>query len=201
MADNMIPNNKSFPLRISDPSTWVDTHGDYLFSFALSRVRNREFAENLVQDTFLAALVSRFSFSGRSSERTWMTGILKHKIVDQFRKNFREKPLTDLKVNDEQSMDDFNSTPGGSGPKSRDWMPEQESRLHSKEFWEMFYVSLNRLPGRMARAFVMRELDDWSSDDICRELGISEANLWVMLHRGRARLRILLEMSEFKASI
>ncbi|TPW01176.1 MAG: RNA polymerase sigma-70 factor, ECF subfamily, partial [bacterium] len=84
------------PRRLSDPQTWADQHGDYLFRCAMLRVRDRELAEEIVQDTFLAALQARGRFAGRSSERSWLVGIMKHKIVDQFRKTVRETPTEDL---------------------------------------------------------------------------------------------------------
>ena len=79
----------------SDPSEWVDRYGDYLFRYAMLRLRDRSASEDLVQETFLAALKSRGAFSGGSSEATWLVGILKHKIADHFRHQAREAPLED----------------------------------------------------------------------------------------------------------
>ncbi len=183
---------------ISDPSTWVDRHGDYLFRYSMMRVHNRECAENLVQETFLAALTSQGSFSGRSSEKTWMTGILKHKIIDQFRKSFREKSITELQEDDEQTIDEFYDVVGHPKQHPKDWMPEAQSLLHNKEFWKVLHVCLGRLPERTANAFIMRELDDQSTEEICRELKITPTNLWVMLHRARLQLRKLLEENWFE---
>src|SRR5581483_8236434 len=84
----------------TDPAQWVDQHGDYLFRFALSRLRQREVAEDLVQETFVAALRARKRFAGASSERTWLTGILKRKIVDYFRRKGHEQPASDLSTSD-----------------------------------------------------------------------------------------------------
>ncbi|HQP11044.1 MAG TPA: sigma factor, partial [Candidatus Omnitrophota bacterium] len=89
-----------------DPERWVDQHGNYLYHFALGRLRNITEAENAVQETFLAALKACRTFSGKSSERTWLTGILKHKIVDALRKHYRERPVTDLQHN-EEAIDQF----------------------------------------------------------------------------------------------
>ncbi|MBF0485082.1 MAG: sigma-70 family RNA polymerase sigma factor [Candidatus Omnitrophica bacterium] len=190
-----------YPSRISDPATWVDQHGDYLFRYSLMRVRNRELAENLVQETFLAALSARKSFSGRSSEKTWLVGILKHKLMDQYRKNFREKSVTELQTNDEQTIDQFYDAVGHPKQYPKTWMPDPQAVLHSKEFWEVFHGCLDRLPQRTATAFVMRELDDRSTEDICRELGITPTNLWVMLHRARLQLRELLEKNWFEKGV
>lgn len=183
---------------ISDPSTWVEQHGDYLFRYSLMRVRNRELAENLVQETFLAALSGRATYSGRSSEKTWMVGILKHKIVDHFRKSFREKAVSELQTEDEQTIDDFYDAVGCPKRLPKDWMPEPQALLHSKEFWSVLHSCLDVIPERTASAFIMRELDDRNTKDICRELGITPTNLWVMLHRARLKLRQLLKIRWFE---
>ena len=124
-----------------------------------------------------------------------MTGILKHKIIDQFRKGIREKSITELQADDEQTIDQFYDAVGHSKNIQRNWMPDQEALLHSKEFWKMLHSCLARLPERTANAFIMRELDGRDTEDICRELAITPTNLWVMLHRARLQLRALLEMN------
>jgi RNA polymerase sigma-70 factor (ECF subfamily) len=182
---------------VSDPSLWVDQHGDYLFRYALMRVRNRELAENLVQETFLAALTARKSFSGRSTERTWMVGILKHKVIDHYRKVFREKSVSEIQTDEEQTVDSFYDAMGNPGKYPKDWMPDQEALLSTKEFWDVFRDCLSKLPERTAAAFSMRELDDQSTGDICKELGITPTNLWVILHRARLQLRECLERNWF----
>lgn len=184
--------------RVSDPALWVDQHGDYLFRYAMLRVHNQELAENLVQETFLAALKARFAFAGRSSERTWMVGILKHKIVDQFRKSLREKSVATLKTDDAQTIDEFYDAVGRDRQTPKNWMPDPEALLYSKEFWRVLRSCLECLPARTASAFIMRELDDRNTDDICRELEITPANLGVMLHRARLQLRALLEINWFE---
>jgi RNA polymerase sigma-70 factor (ECF subfamily) len=192
-------NRKNVPLAGgSDPAAWVKLYGDYIFRYALMRVRNRDLAENLVQETFLAALSGRRSFGGRSAERTWMIGILKHKIIDHYRKSFREKSVSELQIDEEQTVDEFYDAVGHPKQYPRDWMPDPEVLLHSKEFWATFRRCLNRLPKQMANAFTMRELEDLSTGEICAKLGITPTNLWVMLHRARLQLRALLEKEWFE---
>lgn len=186
------------PEGLSDPSTWVDRHGDYLFRYALMRTRNKEAAENLVQETFLAALTARKSFSGRSAERTWMIGILKHKLIDQYRKSFREKSVTEIQTDEEQTIDSFYDAVGNPGQYPKDWMPDQQALMNSKDFWNVFRNCLGKLPERTAAAFSMRELDDRDTQEICQELGINSTNLWVMLHRARLQLRACLENNWFE---
>ncbi|MBF0619289.1 MAG: sigma-70 family RNA polymerase sigma factor [Candidatus Omnitrophica bacterium] len=183
-----------------DPEQWVDAYGDYLFRYAMMRLRNRDLAENIVQETFLAALKGRKSFGGRSAERTWMIGILKHKIIDHYRKDFRERPVTDLQVmqtDEEQTIDGFYDALENPKKYPKDWMPDQQAILNAKDFWEVFHGCLGYLPAKTAHAFTMRELDDMQTADICKELGISPTNLWVMLHRARLQLRECLERNWF----
>lgn len=185
---------------LSDPATWVDQHGDYLFRYAMMRLRNKDLAENMVQETFLAAIAGKKSFSGRSTERTWMVGILKHKIIDHYRRDFREKTVTDLQGQqneEEQTIDSFYDAAGDPRKFPKDWMPEPEALLNNKEFWETLHHCMGKLPQNTAHAFAMRELDDKDTGEICKELGITPTNLWVMLHRARLQLRECLERNWF----
>ena len=193
--------NTPYPSALSDPETWVDAHGNYLFRYAMMRLRNKDLAENMVQETFLAALKGKKSFSGRSSERTWMVGILKHKIIDHYRKDFREKPVTDLQTlqfEEEQTVDQFYDAMENPRKYPKDWMPDQQAALNSKEFWSVLHGCMEKLPKTTSAAFAMRELDDMDTPEICKELGISSTNLWVMLHRARLQLRECLERNWFE---
>jgi len=84
------------PPRLSDPERWVEEHGDYLFKYALVRLRDATRAEDMVQETFLAALKGGDKFAGRSAEKSWLVGILKNKICDHYRKASRETSFTDM---------------------------------------------------------------------------------------------------------
>lgn len=186
---------------LSSAETWVDQHGDYLFRYAMMRLRDRGLAENLVQETFLAAIKGKGSFSGRSSERTWMVGILKHKIIDHYRKDFRERPVTDLQVlqdGEEQTVDQFYDAMENPRKYPKEWMPDQQALLHTREFWDILHECMGKLPKTTSIAFAMRELDDMDTPNICKELGITPTNLWVMLHRARLQLRECLERNWFE---
>lgn len=187
--------------RTCQPEKWVDEHGDYLYSFALLRLRNRELAEEMVQETFLAALKNYKNFAQQSSERTWLVGILKHKIVDHFRRSRRERPVADFEINVDDD-DAFRKTgewvdhwTNAGGPKA--WSDDPSQLVEQKEFWEIFDRCLGQLPPRLAEAFTLREIDGLESDEICEILGITPNNLWVMLHRARALLRRSLETNWF----
>jgi RNA polymerase sigma-70 factor (ECF subfamily) len=186
-----------------DPTRWLEAHGDYLYRYALVRVRDAAVAEDLLQETLLAAIGSSQNYSGRSSERTWLVGIMKHKVIDYFRRTARTAPfqLTTISSSDEQT--DLFET---SGPWQGHWREEHAPLswhldaaqcLESQEFWETFDHCLAQLPPQMSIAFTLREIDGLSSTEICEILNITPNNLWVLLHRGRTNLRNLLETNWF----
>ena len=182
-----------------DPERWVEEHGDCLYQYALIRVRRPELAEDLVQETFLAAVRTSGSFRGKSSERSWLCGMLKNKICDHFRKLGRETTFTDLEFLDDELSHKF--VPQGfwnHGQGPLEWKPEAEVVMHQAEFWETFRNCLSKLPERVADVFVLREMEEMETEQICQDLHISPNNLWVMLHRARMALRECLEMNWFK---
>lgn len=191
---------REVPLCKVDADRWVDEHADCLYRFALVRVRIPEAAQDLVQDTFLAAIRSVEKFAGRSSERTWLFSILKNKIVDYYRKIGREIAFTDLEFCKDEFAEKF--VPEGDwihvdGPQQ--WKPEAEEVMHRDEFWQIMRACLDKLPQRIADVFMLREMDELPSKEICSKLSISKRNLWVMLHRGRMALRECLERNWFAA--
>jgi len=167
---------------------WVDEHGDALYSYALSRLKNPATAEDAVQETFLAALRSPERFSGRSSARTWLIGILKHKIIDLIRKESREQPLDEIETLD-ASEETFFDRKGHWRVAPADWQIHPGKILEQKEFMVVLGNCLQHLPDRLHRLFILRELEDWDSEEICKDLEITPTNLWVMLYRARMRLR------------
>lgn len=185
-----------------DPGAWVDEHGDYLFRYAKFRLREDAVAEDVVQETLLAALQAYHNFAGRGSERTWLVGILKHKIMDYYRRLSREIPASQLE-GDALTHDEFFRD---SGEWTGHWRPDQApvdwqsnpaEMLQQSEFWEVYSQCLSPLPRRVASAFTMREVDGLTSEEICAVLSISVNNLWVMLHRARLHLRRCLELNWF----
>jgi RNA polymerase sigma-70 factor (ECF subfamily) len=184
----------------SDPERWLDEHGDALFRFALLRVQNESTAEDLVQETLLAAWSAQARRSGESSERTWLTGILKHKIVDHFRRSWREQPLEDDPPDDlpeEPGLDEF-FTPDGHWDLSPVSWGNPFRSLEQSQFFEVLQQCMRRLSPRLAQLFVLKELHDMSNEEICKELGVSATNVWVMLYRARMGLRQCLESRWFE---
>jgi RNA polymerase sigma-70 factor (TIGR02943 family) len=179
-------------------AVWVEEHGDCLYRYALTRVRKPEVAEDLVQETFLAAVRAYDKFGGRSSVRSWLCGILKHKIIDHYRKAGRETSFTDLEFLSDELSEKF--VPQGFwrheiGPA--DWHSDASEVMEQSEFWQTMQRCLAKLPARIANVFSMREMEDIPSKEICALLSISESNLWVMLHRARMALRECLELNWF----
>lgn len=174
--------------KIADPEHWVDEHGDALYSYALSRLQNSASAEDVVQETFLAALKAHEQFSGKSSARTWLIGILKHKIVDLIRKESRELPVDDLELVDAPEETHFDKK-GHWRVAPLEWKVHPGEVLEQKEFMKVLSGCLAHLPERLRRLFVLRELEEQDSEEICKVLGITPTNLWVMLYRARMRLR------------
>lgn len=177
----------------SDPKEWLERHGDYLYRNALLRLRDPDAAEEVVQETFLAALTARGSFRGESSERTWMVGILKNKVIDHLRRRLREIPggtAEELPCEREGLFDARGHWRAGMGPST--WS-DPTAALEQREFWRVLQRCLDGLPPRLRSAFVLREVDDLSTDAICGALSVTATNLGVMLHRCRMQLRRCLE--------
>jgi len=192
--------------RSCDPERWVDQHADSLYRYALLRLRDHRLAEDIVQETFLAALQSRDKFAGHSSERTWLVGILKHKMIDYFRKASRETPFEQIELLSSEQEEFFNKTGKWKGHWKEElgpieWGADPGTVLKQREFWEIFDRCLSALPPRLAQVFTLREMEGLSTEEICQMLNISAANLWVMLHRARAQLRSSLESNYFRQKI
>ena len=182
-------------------AAWVGEHGDCLYRYALARVRKPEVAEDLVQETFLAAVRGYAKFGGRSTVRSWLCGILKHKIIDHYRKAGRETSFTDLEFFSDECSEKFVSLGFWNHEKGpHDWQPDAAEVMEKGEFWQTMRDCLSKLPQRIADVFSMREMEDVPSKEICALLSISESNLWVMLHRARMALRECLEMNWFDPS-
>jgi len=180
----------------SDPREWVERYGDLLFRYAMARVRDRTTAEDLVQETFTAALGNRDRFSGTSSEQTWMVGILKNKIVDHYRRPESSTLGEDAGEGPDRSDALFDLQQRWKASHA-EWTLDPESTYNRREFWEVFVSCIDRLPQGMADAFTLRELVGLRAREICKVLGIQPTNLWTRLHRARLRLRQCLETEWF----
>lgn len=180
-----------------DAEYWVEKYGDVLLGFAAGRVRDRAIAEDLVQETFLAALKASESFAGRSSERAWLFGILRNKLIDHYRRQSREVSLGEI----EEFLPEEKGSFHAQGFRRDAWDPRlapkawetPEESLTNKEFRSVLQCCVSRLPQKIANIFIMREIDGVSTEQICNDLGVSANNVFVMLHRARMSLRRCLE--------
>jgi RNA polymerase sigma-70 factor, ECF subfamily len=174
---------------------WLAEHGDYLYRYALARLRDPHLAEDAVQETLLAALQGS-GFAGKASARTWLTGILKHKIIDHFRRQQRETPLEtpDELADDATGADDYFAEDGHWNEPPQSW-GDPGSLLQQDQFLQTLQECMDRLPKNLARIFLLREVEETDNEEICKELEISATNAWVMLYRARMGLRKCLEMN------
>jgi RNA polymerase sigma-70 factor (TIGR02943 family) len=181
-----------------NPECWVDNHGDCLYRYALLRVRRPEVAEDLVQETLYAAFRSYSNFQGKSSERSWLCGILKNKICDYFRKLGRETNFTDLEFLNDEMSHKFIDQGWNHDLGPAEWEPGTEAQMDRAEFWVTFRDCLSKLPARVADVFMLREMEEMETAQICQAFRISQNNLWVMLHRARMALRECMELHWFE---
>lgn len=178
----------------TDPTIWLDKYGDLLYRMAYIRLRDRVASEDVVQETLLAALRGAPSFRGDSSERTWLVGILKHKIYDYIRHTFRDKPHPDDQVLSASDDRGFRSDGEWSKPNlPSDWGFEPHALLERAEFWAAFEHCLSLLPRRMASMFALYVIDEIPSEDLCNDFNVTPTNFRVLLYRSRKQLRECLE--------
>lgn len=174
-------------------------HRLVLFRYALLHLRDADLAEDVVQETLLAALQADTGFAERSSLRTWLIGILKHKIADQQRRGARETRLFEPdRVGSDEGIEEDLFTAEGSWHSPPNAWSHPEKSLEHEEFWRIYEWCQQNLPERQAEVFMLRELVGLEPEEICKELGLSSTNYWVTLHRARLRLRMCLEMRWFE---
>ena len=168
-----------------------------LIRFAQLQLRNEALAEDAVQDTLIAVLERPERFSGQSSLRTWVIGILKYKIIDNLRVVTREKQLTTQEDQSEDDLvDSLFATNGHPNEMPRNW-GDPDATLMQKDFFKVLQVCLDKLPAKTARIFMMREWLEMDTEEICKELEITTSNAWVLLYRARLRLRECLDLNWF----
>ena len=176
---------------LSDSQTLIEAHGDFLYRFAMARVRNADAAEDLVQETFLAALQGTYRDSGETAERRWMIGIMKHKIIDYYRRTAKE-PIQPADNADSQGAEDDFSADGHwiAGPAALHAWPERpDGLIERRQFWDALAGCMARLSPKAAQVFTLRELDELETDKICELLRLTPTNFSVILHRARKQLR------------
>ena len=192
--DRRSPGTDASPCyELPDPTEWLERYGDVLYRYALSRLRRPQDAEEAVQETLLAALQARGEFQGRSHPRSWLVGILRHKILSRLRAAARRGPSADV-----ADLDAFFGASSNWRKSAVRW-GDPAAAAERQDFWRVVGSCLGQLPPRMAAAFTLRTLDEYAPDEVCAELAISPANFWVLLHRARLRLVRCLQLHWFDA--
>jgi RNA polymerase sigma-70 factor (TIGR02943 family) len=182
---------------MSDFAAQLESLRPQLLRFARTQLRNEAWAEDAVSETLLAALERPHTFGGQSQLKTWLVGILKHKVIDQIRRHGREMSNSN---EDEIDLDELLFAHNGSWQTAPRVWHSPEASLDQRQFFEVLEMCMELLPGQQGRIFMMREWLELDADEICKQLGISTTNLWVLLHRARLRLRACLEQRWFGAT-
>lgn len=191
MHDNSeIGNNHK---HILQPEQWVESYGDYLYNYTYFRINNKEICEDLIQETFISALKAKDSFRGESAELTWLMAILKRKVIDFFRKQYTVK---------EKSVSDYSSPFREDGmfeghwlesKVPKEWNMDADSSLNNEEFTRILEYCLSLLPPKWRSVFMLKFMEELNSDEVCKEVGCSSSNFWVIMHRTRLKLRECME--------
>jgi RNA polymerase sigma-70 factor, ECF subfamily len=178
---------------MSDFRSEVEGHRPYLLRYASLQLRDRHAAEDAVQEALLAALAGESGFAGRSNLRTWLTGILKHKIIDAIRRASRETTMLPPEP-DTGEFDSLFDKRGHWHEAPSDW-GDPDQALGQKQFLAALEACLGRLPAKTAEAFMLREHLGLETAEICKELGVTPTHCWVLLYRARMALRQCLEQN------
>ena len=172
----------------NDPATWLDDHGDYLYRYAYTRLGSKAKAEDALQETFLAAMKAKERYDGSSPVRYWLRGILRHKIVDTYRKGSREVIVEDAEAAEIYQTNSFKYG-GMVTRKSPDWHFNPRKAFEQKEFSGVLQDCVSALKGPAKDVFVLSELEGWTTEAVADHLGIKPNYVWVLLHRARTQLR------------
>jgi RNA polymerase sigma-70 factor (TIGR02943 family) len=174
---------------------WIDNYADYLYNYSISRVNNSDLAKDLVQETFFAGLKSAKNFQGKASERTWLVSILKRKIIDHYRKINSKKGQAEVRMNFYDDGENEGNWLEERVPQS--WDNASEKKIENEELRDQLEVCINKLPEKYAMVFRMKTVQEFETEEICKELGITSSNLWVIIHRARTQLRKCMEDNWF----
>jgi RNA polymerase sigma-70 factor (ECF subfamily) len=179
------------------PNTWIDKYADYLYNYAIVRVNNSDLAKDLVQETFFAGLKSAKNFLGKSTERTWLVSILKRKVIDHYRKINSKKGQAEVRMNFYEDGENEGSWIEERVPQS--WQSTSDQDIENEELKTQLEACIDYLPEKYAMVFRMKTIQEFETEEICKELDITASNLWVIIHRARTQLRKCMEDNWFNA--
>jgi len=172
------------------PDKWVGNYADALYAYTITRVKDVQQAEDIVQNTFLSAWKARDTYKGQASEKNWLYAICKNKIIDHFRKHAADMVNLSSKEED-MYFDQGNHWTGDAAPKA--WSVHFQQPVESKEFYAILDQCKQKLKDIQQAVFVMKYMEDTDSEEICKVLGITTSNYWVLIHRAKLHLRKCLE--------
>lgn len=175
-------------------ASWLRDHGDMMFAYALRRLSNADDAEDAVQDALIAAMKNVGTFQGVSTERTWLVGILRHKVLDLIRLRAKARlaqSLDDAHI-DRQFVDGYWAN------RQSSWQELPDSDLQRQELRAILERAIDDLPPTMRTAFCLREIDQLDAKEICKVMNITPTNLWTLIHRARLQLRRSLTVDWFE---
>ena len=178
-----------------NPDKWIDNYADYLFNYAVVRVNDGDLAKDLVQETFFAGLKSGKNFQGKASERTWLISILKRKVIDHYRKINSKKGQAEVRMSFYDGGENEGSWIEERVPQS--WDNASEKAIENQELKTQLDICIDNLPEKYALVFRMKTIQEFETEEICKELGITSSNLWVIIHRARTQLRKCMEDNWF----
>jgi RNA polymerase sigma-70 factor (ECF subfamily) len=179
---------------MTDLAQQLKTLREPLMRYARKQLRNEAWAEDAVSETLLVALEKPQAFGGQSQLKTWLIGILKHKLIDQIRRHGREISTT---REDEEDLDEALFKPDGHWREAPAEWGNPEATLGQRQFLEILDACVDHLPGQQGQVFMMREWLGLETEEVCQQLGVSSTNLFVLLHRARLRLRECLQTRWF----
>jgi RNA polymerase sigma-70 factor (ECF subfamily) len=188
---------------ILNPNSWTEIYSDELYGYAMNKTGKNELAEDLVQETFLAALKSLEGFKGQSSERTWLFAILKYKIADHYRKASTKYEISNCSFgNEEDSFIDNYFTDDGDWKESsapKNWNVDYSKAMENKELAIALNHCIEKLPENQNRLIVLKLVEEEKTEKVCKELNITTTNYWVIIHRAKLQLRACLEKNWINA--
>ena len=173
---------------------WVKTYTKDLFSYATTKVHQKELAEDLVQDTFLSAYQSYENYEGKSNVKTWLFSILKHKIADYYRSKYKQNIELGSDFIDTFFDEDHRWKPEY---RPTNWGDEKEL-LDDPEFSKALHNCFEKLPQKWSSAVQLKFLEEHDSKIICAELEITDSNFWQIIHREKLHLRNCLDLKLLK---
>ena len=185
--------SKKPKVEIAPPETWVDLFGDYLYGYAMSRLHNPELAADCLQETFMAGIKGLDRFDGSRNIKFWLRSIMRNKIVDQIRKLVKENKV-DIDAEDEALLESFwYKYSGIATTNPSPWQFDPRKAYDNTEFWKVFEYCVDEIKEPSRQAFILKMLEDQSTEEICKVMDISANYLWVLLHRARSQLKVSLE--------